>query len=188
MNINCGFAIGFFSIFGTLLIANQVSKVCRACWPPISRWTVRHVLLPRLFRGRHIFNPTRTELLCHLLHWTAVIVYSTWDVDSLSGAALRAGQLAVIHVVPLLITYQLGFVSRLLGLSFNVTGRVHQSLAFMALVQSILHSAIHLQTGGKQIETMVSQTIVFVHASLCKHRHLIVSRPQRHCSHYRSCH
>lgn len=188
MNITRGFAIGFFSIFGALLIANHVSKVCRACWPPISRWTTRHVLLPRLFGGRHIFNPTRIELLCHLLHWTAVIVYNTWDVDSLGRAALRAGQLAVIHVVPLLITYRLGFVSRVLGLSFNVTGRVHQSLALMASVQSIVHIAIHLQTDEKQIKSMVFPTIVFIYALSCEHRHLTVSRPQRLCSHCRSYH
>lgn len=160
MNLNRGFAIGFFSIFGALLIANHVAKLCRACWPLISRWTVRHILLPRLFRGRHICNPTRIELLYHLLHWTAVILYNTWDVDGLGRAALRAGQLAVIHVVPLLITYQLGFVSRVLGLSFGAIGRVHQSLAFMALLQAILHCVIHLQVEKNQAKSMVSQITV----------------------------
>jgi hypothetical protein len=93
-----------------------------------------------------MINPTRVEVLCHLLHWTAVIVYNTWNVDSLGQAALRAGQLAVIHVVPLLITYQLGFVSNILGLSLNVVRKVHQSLAVMVLVQGMLHSVLHFQT------------------------------------------
>ena len=110
----------------------------------------RHLLLPTVFRGRHIINPTRVEVLCHLLHWTAAIIYNTWNVDSINQAALRAGQLALIHLVPLLITYQLAFVSSVLGISLNIVGKVHQSLAVMALVQGILHSVLHLQTEERQ--------------------------------------
>jgi hypothetical protein len=97
-----------------------------------------------------MINPTRVEVLCHLLHWTAVIVYNTWNVDSLGQAALRAGQLAVIHMVPLLITYQLGFMSSVLRISLNVVGKVHQSLAVMVLLQGMLHSVLHLQTEERQ--------------------------------------
>lgn len=135
MNINCGFAIGFFSIFGAILVVSHVPKLCRKYGPPTSRWMVGHVLLPRIFHSRHMINPSRVEVLCHLLHWTAVIVYNTWNVDSLGQAALRAGLLAIIHVVPLLITYQLGFVSSVLGISLNLVGKLHQSLAVMVLVQ-----------------------------------------------------
>ena len=187
MNINSGFASGFFAIFGAVLVVNQASRLCRAYWPPMSRWVIRHVLHPRLFRGRHTFNPTRVEVLCHLLHWTAVIVYNTWDVDSLGRAALRAGQLAVIHIVPLLITYQLGFVSSILGLSLNVVGKVHQSLAVMALVQSMLHSVIHLQTEERQTKSMLFQIIVFVHSVSCGHVRLTLNRLQHLCSRCRFC-
>lgn len=107
---------------------------------------VKHVLLPRLFHRRHLINPTRVEVLCHLIHWTAVITYNTWNVNTFGQAALRAGQLGIIHVLPLQITYQLAFVSSVLGLSLNNVKKVHQSLAVMVLVQGMLHSAIHLST------------------------------------------
>ena len=183
MNINSGFAIGFFSIFGAVLVVNHVSNICRKYWPPTSRWMVRHVFLPRLFLGRHTINPTRVEILCHLLHWTAAIVYNTWDVDSLGRAALRAGQLAVIHVVPLLITYQLGFVSNILGLSLTFVGKVHQSLAVMALVQGTLHSVIYLQTGERQTKSMLFQIMVPVHSIFGEHIRLTLNRLQDLCSH-----
>ena len=144
MNINRGFAIGFFSIFGAVLVVNHVSRLCRRYWPLISRWMVKHVLLPRVFRGRHLINPTRVEVLCYLLHWTAVIIYDTWNVDSFGRAASRAGELAVIHIVPLLITYQLAFVSSVLGVSLDTVKKAHQSLAVMVLLQGMLHSALHL--------------------------------------------
>ena len=102
-------------------------------------------------------------------------------------AASRAGELAVIHLVPLLITYRLGYVSRLLGLSFEQTGTVCQSLAVMTLVQCIIHSAAPLPTDGKRINSMVSETIVFIHMICCEHRDLTLNRLQYLCSHCRSC-
>ena len=166
MDINRGFAIGFFAIFGAALVVNHISKLCRTYWPPTLRWMVRHVLLPRLFVGLHIFNPTRIEVVCHLLHWTAVVVYNTWNVHNLVQAGLRAGQLAVIHIVPLLITYQLSFVSSLLGLSLDVVANVHQSLAIMALVQGVLHSVAQLHIAERQNKFTLFQISVFVHPIL----------------------
>ena len=91
-------------------------------------------MLLRLFRGQHIFNPTRIGLLCHLLHWAAVIVYTTSGVNDLSRAASRAAQIAVIHVVPSAVSYQLSFVSHALGLSLNAVLQVDQSLAVMTIL------------------------------------------------------
>ena len=159
MNIHIAFAAGFLGIFGAALVINRVSKLYRTFWLAISGRLVRHVLLLRLFHGRHIFNPTRAELLCHLLHWVATIVYNTWRVTNLSQAALRAGQIAVINIVPLLVTYQLGFASSAFGLSLNAVLKVHQSLAVMALVQGALHSIIQLLIEG-QTKPMLFQIMV----------------------------
>ena len=160
MNINYGFAIGFFSTFGAVFVVNHVSKLCQKYGPSTSRWMYKHVLLPRIFHDWHLFNPTRIEVLCHLLHWTAVIIYDIWEVDSLNHAALRAGQLAAIHVVPLLVTYQLAFVSSVLSLSLNVVRKIHQSLAIMVLVQGMLHIVLHLQTTGMLIKLTPFQIAV----------------------------
>lgn len=170
MDIVLGFSIGFFSIFGALFIATSASQLWRAWLPPASRWLSRHLLVPRLFRERQSVNPTRVELLCHLFHWTAVIVCNTCHVVDLNEAATRSGQLAVIHMVPLLIAYQLGFLSRLLGVSYNAIKTVHQSLAFMALMQSTLHVVLQLQINDTHIQSMMFQIIVSIHAASWKHR------------------
>ena len=88
-----------------------------------------------------------------MLHWTTVIVFNSWNVD----------RLAVIHTVPLLISYQLAFVSSVLGLSLHIGLKVHQSLAIMALVQGMLHSIIYLQAEERQIQLMFFPILVFVH-------------------------
>ena len=194
MNCNQAFVIGFFSVFGAVLVVNHVSRLYQTYWPPtsdwiirkwskmsdwvirkwsktskwvvrnwskMSKWVFREVLLSRLFRGQHVLNPTRIELLCHLAHWTAVIVYNTWGVDSLDKFALRTGQLAVVHVVPLLITYQLGFVASVFGVSLHVVEKVHQSLAAMVLVQGLLHSIIHLLSNWDEVSSTLVQIMVF---------------------------
>ena len=81
-------------------------------------------------------------------------------MDSLGQAALRAGQLAIIHIVPLLITYQLAFVSSVLRISLNVVGKLHQSLAVIALAQGMLRSVIHLQTEERQTKLTPFQIAV----------------------------
>ena len=167
MNINSGYAIGFLGIFGARLAINQVSLLYRTLWPPISRWLVRHVVLPRLFHGRHIFNPTRVELLCHLLHWVAVIVYNTCGVTDLSQAASRAAQIAVVHIVPLSISYRLSFVSRALGLSLNTVLKVHQSLAVVTTLQSALHGLILTQIAEGWTGSMVFEIMVYFSFSPC---------------------
>lgn len=160
MNINRGIAVGFLGIFSAVFIVNQVSKLYRTFWPPISRWFVRHVVLPRLSHGRHMFNPTRVELLCHLLHWVAVILCSSLSVTNLSHAASRAGHIAVVHIVPLSISYQLSFVSRAFGLSLNAMLKVHRSLAIMATIQSTLHGLLRLQIAGGYTKLTLFQTMV----------------------------
>ena len=62
-------------------------------------------------------------------------MYNTGDGAGVSEAASRAGLIAVIHIVPLLIAYQLGFVPNALGLSINVLLKEYQALAVMATMR-----------------------------------------------------
>ena len=163
MNDNGAFAIGFLGILGAILVINQVSTLYRTLWQPISRWLTRHIVLPRLFHGRHLFNPTRVEVLCHLIHWVATILYNTCGVTSLSQAASRAAQIAIIHIVPLLVSYQLGSVARALGLSLNAVLKIHQSVAVMATVQGALHGLIQLLIAGGWKGSMVFKIMVCFH-------------------------
>lgn len=160
MNIDRGFAVGFLGIFGAIFIINQVSKIYRTFWPSVSRWFVKHMVLPRLSHNRHKFNPTRVELLCYLLHWVMVILCNSLNVANISHAASRAGQIAIIHIVPLSISYQLSFVSSAFGLSLNAMLKVHRSLAIMATIQSTLHGLIRLQTAGGYTKLTLFQTMV----------------------------
>ena len=130
MDINQIFAIRFLGTFGLLLVWRLIVSIwyhALRCFRILIFWTsaklrmvreksygllLRHILLRRVLRGRYFLNPTRVELLYHVAHWTATIFYSTFRVGTLDQAANRAAQLATIHMVPLLVAYQLSFISR----------------------------------------------------------------------------
>lgn len=160
MNNNEIFAAAFLGVFGVALFYSQATTILTNYSRPTAEWVARHALLPKIFRGRHFFNPTRIELLFHLAHWVLTIIYNTYDVHNLSQAATRASQLAVIHVIPLLATHQLSFVSDNLGLPLNGILKIHASLGLMALIQGILHSLIEIQVIGEWGSLAISGAIV----------------------------
>lgn len=160
MDIQEGFAIGFLGMLIAAWLVSQVSTLYRAFWPPTVRWLRMHIVLPRLFRGRHLFNPTRVELICHLLHWIATIVYNTYGVANLPQAASRAGNIAVVHLVPLMVSHQLCYVSQVLGLSLDSGVELHISMGLMATIQGALHTVIHLRMADGLSGSMVFRIMV----------------------------
>lgn len=160
MEIQAVFGIAFLGVFGTRLLYHQAFVLARRAYPTISGRFVRHISLPRLFRGRHFINPTRIEVLCHIVHWTSAIIYNAYGVRSLSHAATRAAQIAVIHAVPLLAAHQLSFVSHALGLPLGSVYKMHASLGIMTTIQGTFHSIVRLRDMDKWVETTVYGTIV----------------------------
>lgn len=162
-----GFAIGFLGILVAAWVICQVTTLYQTFWPPTIRWFRKRIVLPRLFHGRHFFNPSRLQVICHLLHWVATILYNTYDVASLAQAASRAGQIAVVHIVPLLVSYQLGYVSQTLGISMKSVLELHISMGLMATVQGVVHTFIHWRMAGRLLGPMVFQITVRVYFRFC---------------------
>jgi hypothetical protein len=124
---------------------------------------VKHVLLSRIFGDPDTLNPTVTEFLCHLVHWSVTLMYNVLDVADFSIAASRAGQMAVINIVLLAISHHLAFVSYAFGFSLHTLTKIHQSLAVMGTIQGILHSLMQYAVArGRSSPELLLQIVVLV--------------------------
>ena len=81
-----------------------------------------------------------------MVHWAGTIFCNVYGIHSISDAGQRAGNLALVHLAPLLATTQLSFASNLMGLSLTVTRSIHRAFGLMAAVQSAFHTTVALTT------------------------------------------
>ena len=135
--------LGFFALFFLRRNVPHWSDVfCR----PLARRVLRHLVYPRIFRSRQLFNlnPTRAEFLFHIVHWAATATGNAYGVHNLLDAGLRAGQMSIIHLLPLFAFRQLSSVADLFGVSLSLTYTVHRSIGIMASIQGVVHAVISL--------------------------------------------
>lgn len=161
MDLHTGFTIGFLGGFGVLLVYRRIAWTIALIYGPVTKWLTRHLILRRVFDSRHSFNPTRAQVLGCTLHWTATLIYNIYAVETYTEAAKRAGQLAVLHLIPLLLSNQLACIARIAGSSLQLTVFAHSMLGLMMIAQSLLHCLLHILhaeklEGATAIEIIVS--------------------------------
>lgn len=103
-----------------------------------------HIVHPRLFSRPFLLNPTRADTILYLVHWTATGICNAYNVGTLAEAGLRAGKIALIHLVPLFAAPHLSLSSDLLGWTLASSYRLHRALGLMAAAQGIFHCAISI--------------------------------------------
>lgn len=163
MEIDQVYAIGLLGLLATLLIGQQGSKAVKSMygrWTTLCKYADTHLAVPKIFQGRLIFNPTRSEALCYLLHWTTVIVFDSYGVTTVSLAAKRTALLAVIHLVPLAVSFQLSYIANSMGLSRRTVSTIHASLGLMATIQGVAHACMHLSTRQNSAQQSVPGILV----------------------------
>jgi hypothetical protein len=97
---------------------------------------------------RFIGRVSRFKILCNVAYWGGTIVCNVVGIRNLSEAGNRAARLAVLHLVPLLMTTRLSLAADLLGMPLNVYTAIHRTAGWMVIAQSILHMImIDLTTG-----------------------------------------
>lgn len=84
-------------------------------------------------------------MLGFIVHWTGTAVCNAYGIHNLTDASLRASQIAVAHLVPLLTFRQLSLVADLYGVSLSTYHTIHQSLGVIATLQAAVHAIIALQ-------------------------------------------
>lgn len=149
MEIDRIYAIGLLGLLAALFVGHQGLRAVRfghrQC-KILCKYAHAHLALPKIFQGRLFLNPTRLEAFFHITHWVAVVVFDTFRVNSLHTAQTRTAQLAVIHLVPLMVSFQLSCTADSLGLSLKTFLKLHGSLGLMATLHGIAHAGMHLWT------------------------------------------
>jgi hypothetical protein len=160
MDLYAAFAIGFLGSFGALLLLRVVTRISRTTYSRISRWWTRHVVTSRTFKSQHTFNPTRAQLICLFVHLAVTSFYNSFRVHTISQASTRAGQLCLLHAVPLLFPMQVAYTSYALDISLGNAKYAHVALGIMAIVQGCLHCILQYVQGSQLEEMSVSQILV----------------------------
>jgi hypothetical protein len=107
----------------------------------------RHVIRRRLWRRRTLWGPMGFfRMFLHILHIAGTLVCNAVGVNNWSEASLRAGSLALLHMIPTLISPHLSLVAHYVGVPIPTMNLFHTSSGFMVLLQSAIHVIITVKT------------------------------------------
>jgi hypothetical protein len=103
----------------------------------------------------------RFRATLHLLHFGCTLACNIVGINSFTAAQSRAGSLALLHLIPLLITPHLNMAASIFGLSLPAYRHVHQAIGLIAVLQNIIHIVVAVPynttfhiTGGLQYGLM----------------------------------
>lgn len=123
----------------TRIITVLIRYVCRRLLYLITR----HIMYPILVRRTRFFPPiTRWRFLSTLAYWAGILVCNFIGVILMSDVANRVGVLSTINFVPLVMFRSLGVAADITGISLQMSQFIHGSLAFITLVEVIMHIAV----------------------------------------------
>lgn len=142
MDIKREFACAVLGPCALFILFHLLSLISQFARRRLYTRLLHYVIYPRLFPGRHLINPTRAEVGLHLAHWALTAFCNIYGIATISQAGLRAGFIAIVHLVPLLAASQMSFVSSLSGASLSTVLSAHQSFGHMAAAQGIFHSIV----------------------------------------------
>jgi hypothetical protein len=160
MDLYAAFAIGFLGAFGALLLLRVTIRISRKTYSRISRWWTRHIVTSRVFKSQYTFNPTRAQLIYVGVHLAVTAFYNTFRVHTMPQASTRAGQLCLLHTIPLLFPMQVAFTSYALDISLGNAKYAHATLGIMAIIQGCLHCILQYVQGSQRQDMSVSQILV----------------------------
>ena len=139
------YAITAGGIFATTILYNITSKMWSFLRLRTLFFLLKHLVYPYVLRRRRFLSPwTRHELFLQIIYWTGTAVCSAVGVRNLNQAGSRAGTLAVVQFIPLLLGSHLSFAADLLGTSLHTWRQFHSSIGLMALSLSVFHVAAAL--------------------------------------------
>lgn len=148
MDLDKAFATGFLGVFALTFLIHQFVRLWQWLQRPVARWLKQHVTMPRIRKNRHYVNPSRSEILFIIVHWTVVGFYNIYQVNTIVEAAERAGRLALLHTVLLLAPNHTFLTSYLFNSSLSTAVFIHCMLGCMSVLQGALHCILHASDQG----------------------------------------
>lgn len=138
-------AIGFMVSF----IAQRYALYCFRFLlnPELLLFFERQIIRRRLWRRTSFWRPMGFfRMFLHILHIAGTLVCNIVGVNDWSEASLRAGSLALLHLIPTLISPHLSLVAHYMGVPLPTMNLFHLSSGFMVLLQSAIHVIISVKT------------------------------------------
>lgn len=137
----------------TLLILYQIlARLIMTVVPVVRGFWDRHVLYRYVLRRRRFFpGLSRAKFFFGFLYWTGNIISVCVSGISWQSVSVRTGNLALVNLLPLYCSSQLGYGADLLGLSLSTMKSIHRHVAIMVCVNALIHTIITLEKTGWQI-------------------------------------
>jgi len=139
MEITLAFGIAIGGVF-LALACFKIRHRIRQFLEAFLLWTNKHFVYPRLLgRHRYLGPWSRADVLLQSVYFAAIIFCLRYEVSSVSKAGLRAANLALINLVPLLSGPSFNVLADLLGISLGTFRRFHRSAGVMSFVLLVFH-------------------------------------------------
>ncbi|KAE8407135.1 FAD-binding domain-containing protein [Aspergillus pseudonomiae] len=120
-----------------------IARLFRFTYRKLCFLFLKHVLYPRLFG--HI---SRYRFILQSIYWAGTITCNFVGTHTLSSMAARAGNIAVLNFISLLLAGRIYIAADLLGLSYRSYLHVHRTFAMMTFVQTTLHTVMSIREHG----------------------------------------
>ena len=140
IEITEAYAIAMGGFFILLILWNLRYRI-RKVLAYLSVWVSKHFVYPQLLdRHRYLGPWTRADIVLQatyiILNGYCVITYRP---ESIGRVGLRAANLPLINLIPLLAGPYLNFLVDLLGIPLSALRRLHRSAALMSSVLLLIH-------------------------------------------------
>ncbi|KAG9231519.1 cell surface metalloreductase [Amylocarpus encephaloides] len=139
MEITLAFGIAVGGVFLSLtlfMLRHHIRQVMEA----FLLWTNKHFVYPqRLRRHRYLGPWSRADVLLQSVYFAVIVFCLRYKVSSISKAGLRATNLSLINLVPLLSCPSFNVLADLLGISLSMFRRLHRLAGVMSFVLLVFH-------------------------------------------------
>jgi len=139
MEITLAFGIAVGGIFLSLALFKIRHRI-RQFLEAFSLWTKKHFVYPQCLRRHRYLGPwSRADVLLQSVYFAMNVFCLIYKASSISKAGLRAANLSLINLIPLLSGPSFNVLTDLLGVSLGTFRRFHRLAGVMSFVLLVFH-------------------------------------------------
>jgi hypothetical protein len=158
------YALALSSLFATFVTLTYVLPVFLHLQRAISLFTTKILYYTFVLRRHKWLGPwTVVAVVAQGTYIIANLTSLLFRVSSFSEVALRAGKLALINLLPLFLSPNLGFLADLFGISLRSLHQVYRSFEGMSFALTLVHVCpILLRNEQRDLYTFMVQLYALI--------------------------
>ena len=139
MEITQVYALATVGIFGALIFVN-VRPYVELSIHFLSIWGSRYLIYPRLINRHQYLGPwSIADVLVYLFYIAINALCIGFKAPDIESVGLRAANLSLINMIPVLAGHHLGFLADILGIPLSVYQRLHRAGGVMSFLLLLCH-------------------------------------------------